>query len=610
MNELGLRKIAFVAMPFGVKPTGLAPGKGPAEIDFDALWDKAIFPALSDLDYLPIRADNQTGSVIIKDMLEQLVFADLVLADVSIPNGNVYYEAGVRHAARDTGCILISADWARPLFDLAQITSLRYPFPIKEPNEDDYKIIVDRLVTGIPPLTQSVGPVFTLTKAGTAKDRDTRHLKEISSVLFEFQKNLRAAQLEAEDGNRAPLRAMVQNNDLGNLPAYALEELVSVAKDNLEWAELAALIDKLPGSVSERPFFLEQRALALSKQGSVRDAVALLDKVIDRFGATPERLGTIGSRYRELARDESNRLRKRKHQAKAIDAYRRGMTLDLNQYYCAYKLVVALMERGRPDDQPEAERCAQLVKAAAERARSMRREDEWLDSTMAVLAFFEQDFELASETVDRILDQGLANWKLVGLSEDLRSALSWIDKKDRPPFQDIFDELLSSLPIEQDVLMNEVLPLIRAANKQYEKFQKVHARPATPGETITSVTDDGEETTNAAGADDMIVRNLTEAKEMYIVGRKKFETRYTPLEPVDDEWMLYDPQGEVMALEITRELTDKFNVGEAFYIIAPWGSEQLAREGDKLVSPLPDLDEVYRIARKEFEETYQLKSAD
>jgi hypothetical protein len=610
MNELGLKKIAFVAMPFGVKPTGLAPGKGPAEIDFDALWDKAIFPALSDLNFLPIRADNQTGSVIIKDMLEQLVFADLVLADVSIPNGNVYYEAGVRHAARDTGCILISADWARPLFDLAQITSLRYPFPENEPTDDDYKKIVDRLVAGIPPLTQSVGPVFALTKAGSAKDRDTRQLKEISSLLFEFQKNLRAAELTAADGNRARLREIVRTNDLGNLPAYALEELVGIARDNLEWAELAALIDKLPESVLERPFFLEQKALALSKQGKVHDAIAMLDTVIEKFGETPERLGTIGSRYLELAGEEANRTRKRRHQAKAIDAYRLGMTLDLNQYYCAYKLIVALMDRGRSQDQPEAERCAQLVKAAAERARSMGREDEWLDSTMAVLAFFEQDYELASETVDRILDQGWANWKLVGLSEDLKSALSWIDKEDRPPFHEIFDELLSSLPIEQDVLMDEVLPLIRAANKQYKKFQQVHARPATPGETITSVTDDGEETTNTAGADDMIVRNLTEAEEMYIVGKKKFMTRYAPLEPVDGEWTLYDPLGEVMALEITRELTDRFNVGEAFYIIAPWGSEQLAREGDKLVSPLPDLDEVYRIARKEFGETYQLKSAD
>ena len=58
------------------------------------------------------------------------------------------------------------------------------------------------------------------------------------------------------------------------------------------------------------------------------------------------------------------------------------------------------------------------------------------------------------------------------------------------------------------------------------------------------------------------------------------------------------------------ELTDKFDVGEEFYIVAPWGSEQLAREGDKFVAPLPGLDEVYRIARKEFEETYQLKGTE
>ena len=67
--------------------------------------ERAIRPALKALHYMPIRADNQTGSVIIKDMLQQLVFADLVLADVSIPNGNVYYETGVRHAAKASGCI-------------------------------------------------------------------------------------------------------------------------------------------------------------------------------------------------------------------------------------------------------------------------------------------------------------------------------------------------------------------------------------------------------------------------------------------------------------------------------------------------------------------------
>ncbi len=610
MNELGLKKIAFVAMPFRVKSTGLAPGKGPAEVDFDALWDKAIFPALSDLDYLPIRADNQTGSVIIQDMLEQLVFADLVLADISIPNGNVYYEAGVRHAARDKGCILISADWARPLFDLAQITSLRYPYPINEPTGDDYTLITERLVAGIPPLTESCGPVFTLTQAGDVEAHDTRQLKEISSLLFEFQNNLRAADLKAADGEKAPLRAMVESDDLKNLPAYALEELITIARDNLEWGELMALFGRLPESVMKNPFFLEQKALALSKQGQVHDAVALLDTVIEEYGETPERLGAIGSRYRELARDEPNRQRKRQHQAKAIEAFRLGMALDLNQNYCAYKLIVALMDRCRPDDKPEAVKCAHLVAAAVERARSMGRADEWLDSTEAVLAFFNQDHVRAHEVVDRILDQGRANWKLVGLSMDLESALTWIDEANQAPFKDIFADLHSTLPVAQDHLMNTVLPLINATSEQYKKFRQVHARPAVAGETIVSTTADGEETTNTASADDMVVRNLTEAQEEYIVGKDKFAKLYSALEPIDDKWTLYAPQGEVKAIEISRKLTGQLDVGEEFYIMAPWGTEQLAREGDKFVAPLPDSKEIYRIARKEFDETYQLKTGD
>lgn len=73
-----------------------------------------------------IRADFDTGSVIVKDMFERLAFADLVVADVSLPNGNVYYEVGLRHVAREAGCIMLAATWSRQLFDIEQFTSVRY----------------------------------------------------------------------------------------------------------------------------------------------------------------------------------------------------------------------------------------------------------------------------------------------------------------------------------------------------------------------------------------------------------------------------------------------------------------------------------------------------
>ncbi len=76
-----------------------------------------------------MRADQDTGALIINQMLERLYFADLVLADMTIPNGNVYYEVGIRHAAKKTGCVLLAADWSKQLFDVAQMRTVRYPMP-------------------------------------------------------------------------------------------------------------------------------------------------------------------------------------------------------------------------------------------------------------------------------------------------------------------------------------------------------------------------------------------------------------------------------------------------------------------------------------------------
>ena len=121
--------VCFMIMPYGKKPTQAEPGRGPAEIDFNALWDHGYVPTIKTLGYEPVRADQDTGGLIISQMLERLYFADLVLADMTIPNGNVYYEVGIRHAAQKTGCVLLAADWSKQLFDVVQMRTVRYPLP-------------------------------------------------------------------------------------------------------------------------------------------------------------------------------------------------------------------------------------------------------------------------------------------------------------------------------------------------------------------------------------------------------------------------------------------------------------------------------------------------
>lgn len=114
MPDQPIQPICFMIMPFGKKSTGI---QSPAIVDFDELWNKAFKPALIALGYRPVRADQDTDSLIIHQMLERLYYSDVVIADISIANANVYYEVGIRHAARTEGCVLIAADWSRPVFD-------------------------------------------------------------------------------------------------------------------------------------------------------------------------------------------------------------------------------------------------------------------------------------------------------------------------------------------------------------------------------------------------------------------------------------------------------------------------------------------------------------
>ncbi len=604
---MALRRVAFVAMPFGTKATGVAAdadARTPRQVDFDALWERAFAPALTRLGYVAIRADNQIGAVIVKDMLEQLVQADLVLADVSIPNGNVYYELGVRHAARARGCILLAAEWARPLFDLAQLTQLRYPLPRGELDDETCRAIVDHLVAGVPPLADADGPVFTLTRIGSDAGLSSRTLREVAGAVFDFQTRIAEARLRAARRDKAPLRALLQTEVVQRLPAYALRDLAHPVRDYLTAAEMLALVERLPEALRRDPFFLELAADAHGRAGHFTEAIALLENLVATYGNTPARMARLGARYLEFAAQQRNRQARRHAVASGLDAWRRGVWLDLNDFDCAVRLLAALTGHGDDADTVERERCAAIVRAATTRARELDDGGTELDAALALLAVHERDAPAALRAVDALLDRGAPNWRLVALSLELDRACAGLTAAERERFAGVRRALGEALPVPQERLTRDLLPRLQREGTRYRKCQEVRARPAVAGEIVVSITSDGEETTNAAAAGDMLVENLTAAREQYLVGGEKFRQRYEPIEDLGDGWQRFRPLGRVLGLEITADLMDSLAVGEEFYIMAPWGSEQLARAGDLLVTPLPAADEVYRVARREFDETY------
>jgi tetratricopeptide (TPR) repeat protein len=78
---------------------------------FRALYDDVVRPALVAAGYDCVRADDvqKTGAVT-RDVIDRLARFDLVVADLTDLNPNVFYELGIRHVLRGSGTILLLDD--------------------------------------------------------------------------------------------------------------------------------------------------------------------------------------------------------------------------------------------------------------------------------------------------------------------------------------------------------------------------------------------------------------------------------------------------------------------------------------------------------------------
>ncbi len=157
----------------------------------------------------------------------------------------------------------------------------------------------------------------------------------------------------------------------------------------------------------------------------------------------------------------------------------------------------------------------------------------------------------------------------------------------------------------QSELQEKLLPIIRQQGILYKKFKKVYAKKADGGEKISTITNDGKETENIAKSGDFIIQNQTGAGEKYIVPAHKFLERYIFHKENDNDFDEFEPTGTIIAIELTTEFLLQFQLNNQFYFMANWGTEMITKKGDFLVAP-PDFSEIYRIARKEFFETYIL----
>lgn len=155
----------------------------------------------------------------------------------------------------------------------------------------------------------------------------------------------------------------------------------------------------------------------------------------------------------------------------------------------------------------------------------------------------------------------------------------------------------------QSEILKQLLPLVHEQGHRYRKQRNVYARVARRAQQIETVTSDGKETVNRARRGDFIIRSQTGAHETYVLPPQKFQSRYERIGEWKNGYDEYRPVGRIMAVELDTKVMNKLGVYGSFSFVAPWGEPMIAKSGDFLACPT-DCSEVYRIARKEFFETY------
>lgn len=421
------RPICFMIMPYGVKPTQQREGsKAPATVNFDRLWDAAIRPAITGLGYDAVRADQDLGALIIQEMIERLAISDLVVADLSIPNGNVYYEVGIRHAAKSQGCVLISADWAEPLFDVAQMRQIRYPLPVTNIDDATAAAIEARLKAVIPALADGLSPVFSTLPGFPDRVDQSRAtaFKDALKELSAFQAEVTAVRLSPAARCRAgalALSARYTGRPMQNIVAL---DLLNLLRDCTDWTTTLEYIEKLPVSLQDLPVVMEQKALAQSKAGDHELAIGALQQLISLDGETAERRGLIAGRYKKLYYAASDSASKAMYLDEAIREYDNAMHLDLNNYFPSSNLPRLYRTRNEPDDDGLAKIAAAVTRTACERAQKQAATDLWLTATLLGAAFDAGDLAQATRLARELGRRGLVRWQLETTLPDLKLAIA------------------------------------------------------------------------------------------------------------------------------------------------------------------------------------------
>jgi len=367
----------FVVMGFG-KKTDFETGR---VLDLDQSYINLIKPAVEAAGLKCIRADEIVHSGLIDvPMYEQLLKADVVVADVSTSNRNAVYELGVRHALRPYTTIIVAEElmMKSPTFDLSHIVIRKYRHLGEDIGVSEAKRFTSELTAAI------------------QKILATEPTLRGDSPVYKFIERLTPPSISREVRAAVAAAAKSTGNAVETVtPVHSeLMQRVDEAQKKGDWVKAKMLLEEIREmrrasasatsaqevENSEDPYILQQLALAAYKSEypnpeeafkAARDLLKLLEPQTSNDTETLGLWGAVHKRLWELTRESS-------YLDEAVRAYERGFYLR-NDYYNGINYAYLLNERAaHPIGFAEA--VADFVQARRVRKEVISICNQWLES--------------------------------------------------------------------------------------------------------------------------------------------------------------------------------------------------------------------------------------
>jgi tetratricopeptide (TPR) repeat protein len=338
-NAAEKKGTCFVVMGFG-KKTDFETGR---TLDLDKTYRNIIKKAVEAAGLVCIRADEIVHSGMIDvPMYEQLLNADVVVADLSTSNKNAYYELGVRHALKPYTTIVICEDGIKSFpFDVNHVAVRQYHHMGEGIDSEEVDRFRDLLSDAIVEISNKKprpndSPIYTL-------------LSNLTPPAL-----AKAIQGMAEAAAKSAPDAEASGTGSGDAATHSvLMQQVREAQKKSDFLTAKVLLSTIRGMMKaadpnrpEDPYIVQQLALVTYKsklptaQKALEEARDLLSTLNPETSNDTETLGLWGSVHKRLWEETKDRM----HLNEAVRGHERGFYLR-NDYYNGINLAYLLNVR-------------------------------------------------------------------------------------------------------------------------------------------------------------------------------------------------------------------------------------------------------------------------